>query len=262
MDFLAVEQNLRESFRVLASDRPSADVRDVGGVTIASAGVAFQMFNAAFLALPVQGEAVELERRIATAAVHFRARGLDWSFWVCDDMVERRARRKMESIFSSQGMHKSVELPGMAADELAPARNALPPLEIRRVADEPTRLAFCDIGSVCFHVPNSWFREIFLWERLWRDGFTGFVAYRHGEAVATAATVWAGGSIGVYNVATLPRHRRLGIGEAVMRHALDEAARETGCRRSILQSTEYGYRLYQTMGYKKVTQLTVYASDT
>jgi len=75
---------------------------------------------------------------------------------------------------------------------------------VRRVADENTRLAFCDVGCTCFHVPLNWFREIFLRGPLWDSDFVGYVGYVDGEPVATAATVMAAGAIGVYNVATLP----------------------------------------------------------
>ena len=52
-DFRPVEANLRESFRVLARGRERADVMELPGVSIASLGATFQMFNAAFLNAPV-----------------------------------------------------------------------------------------------------------------------------------------------------------------------------------------------------------------
>jgi ribosomal protein S18 acetylase RimI-like enzyme len=58
----------------------------------------------------------------------------------------------------------------------------------------------------------------------------------------------------------MPDHQRRGYGEAVMRHALAEAQREHGMERSILQSTPAGYRLYERMGYRKITRVSVYAS--
>ena len=51
VEFQPVESNLRASFRILAGDRPRGEVREIGGISIASAGVTFQMFNAAFLIL-------------------------------------------------------------------------------------------------------------------------------------------------------------------------------------------------------------------
>jgi ribosomal protein S18 acetylase RimI-like enzyme len=258
--FQKVEQNLRESFRALASDRPAGDIREISGVSIASAGTSFQMFNAAFLSCPV-GSPEDLERRIATAKVHFRARGLTWSFWVCDDLLPPKARKRMERLFESAGLRLTVQLPGMLAERLLPPRRELPEIEIRRVTDEPTRQAFCDIGCTCFHVPLNWFREIFLRRQLWDGDFVGYVGYANGEPVATAATVTAADAVGVYNVATLPAHRRRGHGEAVVRHALEQARQQSGCERTILQATQHGLALHLSMGYKTVTTVRVYASD-
>ena len=236
------------------------DVREVGGVTIASSGAAFQMFNAAFLSSPVDAAAGDLERRILTAKVHFDARALGWSFWICEDLLAAGIRKRAEQVFTRYDLHLAVQLPGMAAARLLPPRRKLPSIEIRRVEDEATRTAFCDIGCTCFHVPVRWFREIFFTEHVWRGGFVGYVGYTDGEPVATAATVTAAGAIGVYNVATVPAHRRRGFGEAVMRHAIDAAHRESGEERTILQATEHGLHLYLSMGYKVVTNVAVYAS--
>ena len=78
--------------------------------------------------------------------------------------------------------------------------------------------------------------------------------------MATAATVIGGGAVGVYNVATMPSHRRAGYGEAVMRYAFEQARLEHGLTRTILQSTPQGLALYQRMGYRAVTAVTVFCS--
>ena len=256
MSFHSVESNLRDSFRVLSAGRPSADIREYPGVSIASLGVTFQMFNAAFLSSPVDSEA-ELERRISQAGVHFGARHMAWAFWACESWLDEKLRRRSRQIFRKHGLHFSVELPGMVADRIQPAAHPLPALEIRKVGPEACA-DFCAIGSVCFHVPAAWFKEVFEHD-VWRD-FVGYVGYVDGEPVTTAAVVMGGGAAGVYNVATLPGHQQRGYGEAVMRHALAEAERDHGVSPSILQSTAAGFRLYERMGYRTVTKVSVYAT--
>ena len=258
MDFECVAENLRESFRVIASSRGRGELRELHGVSIAAAGVEFQMFNAAFLSSPVPTEA-ELAKRIAIPGVHFDARGLEWAYWVCDDWIEGRARRRARQVFERAGLRHSVDLPGMAAARVTPPLQPPPPMEIRRVCDGPTADAFCAIGSTCFHVPIPWFHEVFDNHQVW-ERFAAYVGYADGEPVSTAAVVMGGGVIGVYNVATLPGSRRLGYGEAVMRHAVADAQALHGVERTILQSTPAGYRLYERMGYRQVTNVAVYAS--
>jgi ribosomal protein S18 acetylase RimI-like enzyme len=256
--FGPIETNLRDSFRVIASNRNRGEVRELRGVSIASAGVTFQMFNAAFLSAPVISEA-ELEQRVELAALHFAARGQEWAYWVCEDWCEPAARKRLRHAFQRHGLRHSVNLPGMAAERVLPPRRPLPSIEIRRVRDEATRGDFCGIGSTCFHVPLKWFREVFDGQSIW-ESFAAYLGYVDGEPVSTAAAVAGGGVIGIYNVATMPLHQRNGYAEAVMRHALAEAGREHGIERSILQSTAAGQMLYERMGYRTVTHVAVFAS--
>ena len=258
MSFSDVAGNLRESFRAIAASRGPGEIRELGGVSIAAAGVTFQMFNAAFLSTPVFSEA-ELAQRILLPSVHFGARGMEWAYWVCEGWLEGKARRRSRQVFERYGLRHSVDLPGMVAERVAPPVKPLPRIEVRRVRDAAARDAFCGIGSACFHVPFLWFQEVFDSESVW-ERFAGYVGYVDGEPVSTAATVIGCDAIGVYNVATLPESQRLGYGEAVMRHALADARREHGIERSILQSTPAGYKLYERMGYRTVTRVAVYAA--
>jgi ribosomal protein S18 acetylase RimI-like enzyme len=256
--FATVAENLRESFRIIAANRQNGEIRELQGVSIAAAGVVFQMFNAAFLSARVESEA-DLAQRILVAALHFQARGYEWAYWLCEDYLAPKALRRSHQVFERHGMRHSVDLPGMVAERLEKPARHLPSIEIRRVCDEPTREAFCNIGSVCFHVPLAWFCEVFGSGAVWND-FEAYVGYVAGEPVSTAAVIKGGGAIGVYNVATLPHYQRHGYGEAVMRYAVREAQQRHGIERTILQSTPAGYRLYERMGFRTITRVAVYSS--
>ncbi len=253
-----VAGNLRESFRVIAASRRAGELREMPGVSIASAGSTFQMFNAAFLSTRV-ATAAELTQRILLPAVHFNHRGLEWAYWVCEDLMAPAARRRSHQLFDKYGLRHSVDLPGMVAERLLPPAKPLPAIEARRVGDGATREAFCAIGSLCFHVPLSWFSEVFDSDTVW-ENFEGYVGYVDGDAVSTTAIVMGAGAIGVYNVATVPSHQRRGYGEALMRIAVAEAQRRHGIAQVILQSTPAGYKLYQRMGFQTVTSVAVYST--
>jgi GNAT superfamily N-acetyltransferase len=257
MDFDRVEQNLRASFRVVAAHRSGGEVRELPGVSIASAGVTFQMFNCAFLSRPVMSE-LELGRRITQAGVHFESRGLDWAYWVCNGWLDGAWKRNARRVFQQHGLRHSVDLPGMETGAILPPRRPLPELRVQRVGSNSSRGDFCAIGSLCFNVPLPWFQEVFDNEGVW-DAFEAWVGYVDEEPVATAAVVPGGDVLGVYNVATVPAHRRQGYAEVVMRHALSDAARRHGVERTILQSTPAGHKLYERMGYRTVTSISVYS---
>jgi ribosomal protein S18 acetylase RimI-like enzyme len=255
---MLVAENLRESFRVIAASRRAGELRELHGVSIASAGATFQMFNAAFLSEHVPTVA-ELSKRILLPTVHFNARGLEWAYWVCEDLMEPAARKRSRQVFEKHGLRHSVDLPGMVAEQILPPARPLPAVEARRVCDAQTRDAFCAIGSLCFHVPLTWFREVFDSDSVW-ENFAGYVGYADGEAVSTTAIVMGAGVVGVYNVATVPDRQRRGYGEALMRHSVAEAQRRHGTKQVILQSTPAGFKLYERMGFRTVTRVGVYST--
>jgi ribosomal protein S18 acetylase RimI-like enzyme len=258
VDFESVANNLRESFRVVAGSRTGGEVRELHGVSIASAGVTFQMFNAAFLSGPVTTEA-ELKQRLLLPSVHFNTRGLEWAYWVCEDWLDGRLRKRSRSLFERHGLRLSTSLPGMIADRILPPVKKLPGIEIRRVCEGTTRDAFCEIGSVCFHVPISWFKEVFDSDSVW-ERFISYVGYVDAEPVTTTSIVVGGVVVGVYNVSTLPGHQKRGYGEAVMRHAVADVRRQRGLEQVVLQSTPAGLKLYERIGFRTVARVAVYSS--
>ncbi len=258
-EFEALEANLRQSFRILAERRARADIAELDGVSIASLGAAFQMFNAAFLSSPVPARE-DMERRLSRASRFFHQRGLPWSFWMGEDWLSRPARRALTDVCEGFGMRAVAEMAGMAAISIRqPKRAPLPPLEICRAETAPVMADFRTVGSVCFHVPPAWFDEVFDDAMPSRE-FACWVGYKNGRPVATAATVVSDGVIGVYNVATMPEDRGKGIAEAITRHAIAAATRETGLTRVILQSTQQGERLYKRLGFREVSRVVVFNS--
>jgi len=263
-EFEALEANLRQSFRVLAEGRPHADILELDGVSIASLGAVFQMFNAAFLNRRVT-TLKDLEDRLTCARHLFTLRGLPWAFWICEDWLARPVRRDLVDVCEEFGLRTAAEMPGMTVESLRPAKRfALttrpqPNLDIRRAECPQSMDDFRDVGSACFFVPAAWFNEVFDDSVPSRD-FTCWVGYSNNRPVATAATVVSDGVIGLYNVATIPDQRGKGYAEAITRHAIVSASRESGLQRVILQSTAQGERLYKRLGFREVSRVVVFNS--
>jgi hypothetical protein len=257
-EFRAVESNLRESFRVLAPGRPRGEIAELPGVSIASLGVAFQMFNAAFISEPVFG-IDQFAERVRMAKRHFMMSGQHWSLWVCEDWLDRPTRRQAGKLCHSYGLRMASEVPGMIAAGIDEPRRPLPALEYKRVADGRVLNDFAGIGTVCFNVPPPWYREVFDASLVERE-FVAWVGYLDGSPVATAATVTADGVIGLYNVATSPMFRGKGFGEAITRYAIGEAWREAPDAPVVLQASSMGVNIYGAMGFRAVTRFAVYNS--
>jgi len=254
-----LEENLHATFRAYAQAKESGEAREMPGVLLACAGVEFAMFNAALLTAPV-ANANELDRRVAMAAVHFRARALPWSFWICEGWLAAHLRKRADAVLWRRGLHLVTELPGMLTERVLPPARPLPRLECRRVEDDRTRSAFSYIMSICFGIPLPISSEIYFSERLWRSHFTGYLGYVDGNPVSTTATLVAGGTVGVYAVATLPVHQRNGYAEALVRHTLQQARQSSGLDRTILQSSPAAVSLYERLGYRTVTRYAVFAA--
>ena len=254
-----MEENLRAALAAFSRAKPGGETRTWPGMSAARAAVNFAMFNAVTLTAPVE-TCTGLEACIEEAAAYFAESRLPWSFWLCDAWLGKGVPGRVQQAFNRNGLHLVLELPGMEALALAPPCRPIPNLAFRRVQDGETRSAFTYIMSSVFGIPYGVAREIYGAPGFWDGQFSGWLAYEEDVPVASAATVAAGGVIGVYGVGSLPQRRRLGYGEAVMRHAIEREAEASGGRPSALQSSEAGLRLYERMGFRPVARYAIFAS--
>jgi GNAT superfamily N-acetyltransferase len=84
-----------------------------------------------------------------------------------------------------------------------------------------------------------------------------FVGRLDGRAVATATLVRTDDVAGIYAVATVENARRRGVGTAVTTAAVARA-REWGCRAVVLQSTQAGFGVYSSIGFRTVVEYAIF----
>ena len=158
---------------------------------------------------------------------------------------------------------RSVPEPQETTEKMAEHLGALPPapLTFARVCTEDTRLEFAHIASIVFSLPFGTSKRIYGATGLWESPSYGWVGYFKGKAVAIVTIVIASDAIGVYSLGTLPEYQGRGFGETLLRHAIDDASQRTGLRRSVLQSTQQGINLYLRLGYRIVTNFSIYVRE-
>lgn len=81
-----------------------------------------------------------------------------------------------------------------------------------------------------------------------------YLVREDGAAVSCASLIVAAGAAGLYNVGTLERARRRGIGAWACSAALAEGRRR-GLVIGILHASKLGYRLYERLGFREVCEL-------
>ncbi len=156
--------------------------------------------------------------------------------------------------------------PGMAADlaTLSQQRDGAADVLIERIEDLPSLKRFVStleqgFGSVLGGAEH-WVTMYQGFLRNDASPWQHFVGLVDGLPVATA-TVMLGseGVAGIYHVVTLAPWRRRGIGQAVTRRAMQDA-KEKGYRLAVLQSTAMAEPMYESLGFRTVCRVQMFAS--
>jgi len=253
-----INENLRQALAAFSYISQEGEVATAPGVDFTFSATPFPLFNTGLVTASVPGAAGRFEDILDSAGAFFDRRSAPWSLWFCEDLLTREESRRAKLLMATRSMRRMMEAPGMIAGELTPFDRPAS-LGIERVAEQRTRSDFSAIMSQAFLVPLDVSRQVYGGERLWTSRIRGWVGYVDGVAISTAACVAGGEAIGVYAVATAPKYQRKGYGESTMRHAIEQTQRETGLRRSVLQSSAAGHSLYLRMGYRAITRYLAYA---
>jgi GNAT superfamily N-acetyltransferase len=253
--FRMVYDNLRVAMRFFGEATGGGEVRTADGVEMVYSGLDYGVFNIAMLARPVVSER-DLTGVLATAGRFYHERKSRWSFWVCEDLLDPSARRNCREIFTGAGMRAISHAPGMLASVLGAPSRPLPEIECRAVSDPGSRAAFAALTVTCFEIPVAVARAVYEPESAWQGAYRGYLGMVNGSAASIVALVRAGGAVGVYSLGTVPAHRHKGYGEALLRAAV--ASGNLPDEPLVLESTEAGYRLYRRLGFRDVTNFTVY----
>src|ERR1017187_9555137 len=99
---LMLSENLREAMRFFGMARSGGEVRRLSALTLISSGIDYSVFNAAVLGSAVRGRIDGLGIEMKEAEEFYRRRGLPWSFWACEELIEEslwgRARDNLEAM--------------------------------------------------------------------------------------------------------------------------------------------------------------------
>ena len=172
----------------------------------------------------------------AMEAVYAEAGVTRFAAWVHESDEPMRAELEQRG-YTLDTMTRAM---GMALDDIAVPRPQIPLRPARWLEYLMLAVLPLDFLSTADHA-----------------AFHLLAARADGEIVAAALAYDFGDDCGIYNVGTVEKARRRGLGTALTAaQAYD--ARDRGCRTASLQSTEIAERVYATVGFRDLGRILEY----
>lgn len=235
---------LIDAFGLMVSRFPGHKIEHSGSVATLFADVPLSFFNMSILDRPLMEAAVFLD---ALALARSRAKAYRHPSLV--GLCAAWAPSNWEDLTAEAGLRPALNMTGMAADCLLPARREPPVLEYRLASDAAPARDLARISALAYGMPVEEF-ECVAHPLLWKGNMFGVVGYAEGRAVTCAAAFPVADTIYVAFVATLPEAFGKGYAEAAMRRAIELAQAAVGQRRIWLHASDAGRPLYHSMGFE------------
>ena len=241
----AIEANMFE-FRALLGRLPGGQLHNEADLLWFINRVPDLALNAVFRA---HFQVDEADARIDQVLRAFRSRNAPLIWWTGplsrpSDLGERLV---------AHGLVHHGDVAGMAADL---TRVALPEqpagLEVKAVRDAETFLAYdrvLDASGLSAPVRQAVAGLYVDWGLSERVQWHRYVGLLEGEPVAVSDLYLGAGAAGIYDVTTVERARRQGVGTAMTTAPLREARRR-GYRVAILHATDVALGMYRRLGFE------------
>jgi GNAT superfamily N-acetyltransferase len=196
--------------------------------------------NSAFVERTPRDPSASLEAAAAAFTEHGQRLGIDLPRGWYPDLERAAKELGMRIVESRPGMTAPVSAiaPAVAADDV----------ELLRVEDGSRLEEYREIQTAVFGMAPDIIRAYVGPGALAADDIDLHLAKASGVAVACAAGITVGGTVGVFGVATLPEARRRGIGTAVTAAVIDAARLRADL--AWLQASELGAGAYRRMGFR------------
>jgi N-acetylglutamate synthase len=156
---------------------------------------------------------------------------------------------ELRELGKGRGMRQDVDIPLMA---LASGREP-PQLDesdlVIEVLDPEQAVVDAEVAAAGFQAPVEAFLRLMTPAVLGRSGVRTYAGKIDSEPVATGVGVCFENHVGIFNVATLPAHRRHGYGAAITVRAVRDGL-DRGARWAWLQSSPDGYQIYERLGFR------------
>lgn len=231
------------SYEKLVEHVEGGSARWFGSVFAFVSGLAVNIFNGVIVLEPAN--AADLD-----AACDWVAdAGVPHAAWVREAIAEAPARQLEE-----RGLERLAWLePVMAIEPPPEAPPPAPGVSVKEVTDE-AGLEEHRRHLLAGGFPETVTRRMYVRSFMTDPDLRIFTAYLDGQPMGNSIAIRSGSVSGVYAVGTRPEARRRGVGTAATWAAID-AGRQWGCPMVVLQSSEMGFSVYRSMGFRVIDRL-------
>lgn len=228
-----------ETWQHLFAAVPDGWTRAEPGALAAVSGVALPTLNGVYVAsLDADAEMVAdlLDQVAATGLPHCL-------------LVRPDAAKRVTDLAVVRGMtREQVPLMVMENSSQLGAVQATDGLVIRELVPAEAHL-HAQVAAAGFEAPVELFLQLSTPALLELQGVCCYLGEVDGQPVTTGVGVTLGSYVGIFNIATQPAHRRHGYGAAVTARAVTDGL-TAGAKWAWLQSSELGYRVYESLGFR------------
>jgi GNAT superfamily N-acetyltransferase len=234
------------------------ELHDENGVLWFETPIKHLPYNAA-IRTHIDGDA---DAVVAAVVERFHARGVQF-FWLVHpsarpgDLGERLAAHRLEPVEHATGM--SLELADWAGADL--------PAEVvyREVLDDADLQTYQELTTAYWEIPDDDAPLVGQFQREWGPGRAPghrYLAFVDGDPVGKGYVSIAGppGIAAIYGMSTRPEARGRGVASGLTT-VLIRQAKELGCRRVILHSSDMAVGVYRRQGFVERCRFTVFATE-
>jgi ribosomal protein S18 acetylase RimI-like enzyme len=155
---------------------------------------------------------------------------------------------ELRALGKGRGMRRDVDVPLMVLLR----ERELPRLDqgdlVIELLDPEQAVVHAELAAAGFQAPVDVFLGLMTPAVIGRPGVRTYVGKVAGEPVVTGVGICLENHVGVFNVATLPAHRRRGYGATITGRAVRDGF-DAGARWAWLQSSPDGYSVYEKFGF-------------
>lgn len=252
-----IESNFQSSLTALPRVTTGGELKQIGDVVTYYTGVPFPVCNGVISSRINESN---LNQTIQEIQNYFRTKKVPMFWWIFPSDKPSNLGVELEH----HGFVKADEVPGMAVEleDVSDEMTILPGVEIVKAENLETITIWSKVLVEGYGLPQ------FLAESLAETSLKineqkvglqfNYLALLKGRPVGTSSVyLTEDGVAGIYSVATLEDARKRGIGQALTLLPLIEA-KKLGYNLGILGSSEMGYRMYQSLGFKEYCKISQY----